>query len=276
MLYTSGTTGRPKGVLLSERNLAETAINFAILGEVDSQSSFLCESPMFHIIGMVTSIRPAFLNGASIAISDGFIPERTLARMADPALRISHYFCVPQMALSLRAADGFSPDSLKGLKAIFTGGAPHPAPQINAWLDDGIAIVDGYGMSEAGTVFGMLLDREIIAAKAGCVGLPTPRVQCRLVGESAEQVAEGEPGELQLKGDNITIGYWQHSTTRVLASSLWSALRMTSGAKSVAFSMCLNGPPSRRMRSRIFSAHGLRSTRFQRKHRPFLPCLVMA
>lgn len=209
MLYTSGTTGRPKGVLLSERNLAETAINFTILGEVDSQSRFLCESPMFHIIGMVTSIRPAFLNGASIAISDGFIPERTLARMADPALRISHYFCVPQMALSLRAVDGFSPDSLKGLKAIFTGGAAHPAPQINAWLDDGIAIVDGYGMSEAGTVFGMPLDREIIAAKAGCVGLPTPRAQWRLVGESGEQVAEGEPGELQLKGDNIAIGYWQ-------------------------------------------------------------------
>ena len=61
MLYTSGTTGSPKGVLLSDRNLTETAINSSLLCEVDSDSHFLAESPMFHIIGMVTSVRPPFL-----------------------------------------------------------------------------------------------------------------------------------------------------------------------------------------------------------------------
>lgn len=209
MLYTSGTTGKPKGVLLSERNLTETAINFALLGEVDTTSGFLCESPMFHIIGMVSSVRPALFCGARLVVSDGFEPQRTLARMADPELRISHYFCVPQMALALRAVDNFSADSLRGMKALFTGGAPHPAPQIRAWLDDGVSIVDGYGMSEAGTVFGMPLDRALIAEKAGCVGIPSPRIQARIVDHNNNPLPAGTPGELQLKGDNIACGYWQ-------------------------------------------------------------------
>lgn len=210
MLYTSGTTGKPKGVLLSERNLTETAINFTLLGDVSASSGFLCESPMFHIIGMVASVRPAFFCGARVVISDAFEPERTLARLADPVLQISHYFCVPQMALALRAARTFSAEKLRSMKAIFTGGAPHPAPQILAWLDDGIPIVDGYGMSEAaGTVFGMPLDTAVIRDKAGCVGLPTPRIQARIVDDAGELAPANVPGELQLKGDNITCGYWR-------------------------------------------------------------------
>ncbi len=215
MLYTSGTTGRAKGVLLSERNITETAINFGVLGEVDTESGFLCESPMFHIIGAITSVRPALLKGAHIVISDGFEPDRTLSRIADPLLAITHYFCVPQMALALRAATTFNPDQLRNLKALFTGGAPHPEAQIRDWLKDGIPIVDGYGSSEAGTVFGMPLDIDLINAKAGCVGLPTPRIQARIVDASGNVLPVGMAGELQIRGDNVTSGYWQrHEDTQ--------------------------------------------------------------
>lgn len=209
MLYTSGTTGSPKGVLLSERNLTETAINFSLLGEVDGESHFLAESPMFHIIGMVTSVRPPFLVGAHVSISDRFIPERTYSRLADRALKLTHYFCVPQMALAIRAVDGFDASRFGSLKAIFTGGAPHPEAQIREWLKDGVAIVDGFGMSESGTVFGMPLNRNTISQKAGCVGIPTPRIQARLVDDRDELAPVGSPGELQLKGDNIALGYWR-------------------------------------------------------------------
>ncbi|NIB43380.1 AMP-binding protein [Pseudomaricurvus alkylphenolicus] len=209
MLYTSGTTGKPKGVMLSERNLTETGINFSLLGEVDADSHFLCESPMFHIIGMVTSIRPAFLLGAHVSISDRFIPERTFSRLTDPEMRFTHYFCVPQMALALRDADGFDASKLSHMKAIFTGGAPHPEAQIRDWLNDGIAIVDGYGMSEMGTVFGMPIDRNLIDKKAGCVGFGTPRIQARIVDDNNQPVPPGVPGELHLKGDNVTRGYWR-------------------------------------------------------------------
>ncbi|PQA87678.1 AMP-binding protein [Hyphococcus luteus] len=209
ILFTSGTSGRPKGALLSERNLAETAINFSMLGEVTERSVFLCDSPMFHIIGLVTNVRPVLLRGGSLLISDAFIPDRTLERLADPALKATHYFCVPQMASMLRNDPSYDPEKLRGLTAIFTGGAPHPAANIRAWLKDGISIVDGFGMSEAGTVFGMPVDRKIIDRYAGSAGLATPRVQSRIVDADGKDVATGEPGELLLKGDNIAAGYWR-------------------------------------------------------------------
>ena len=209
ILYTSGTSGRPKGALLSERNLAETAINFSILGAVTENSVFLVDSPMFHIIGLVTNIRPALQRGGTILISDAFIPARTLQRLGDPALKVTHYFCVPQMASMLHSDPSYEPENLRGLAAIFTGGASHPAANIRAWLKDGISIVDGFGMSEAGTVFGMPLDREIIDRHAGSAGLATSRIQSRIVDANGNDVSVGEPGELLLKGDNVTAGYWR-------------------------------------------------------------------
>jgi fatty-acyl-CoA synthase len=209
ILYTSGTSGRPKGALLSERNLAQTAVNFGVLGRVSARSVFLIDSPMFHIIGLVTSMRPALMFGGAMLISDGFQPSRTLERLADPALGVTHYFCVPQMAASLRAQPGFDPARLRGLTAVFTGGAPHPAEDILAWVDQGVPIVDGFGMSEAGTVFGMPVDLDQIRAKAGCVGLPTPLVRARIVDGAEADCPAGAAGELLLRGDNIFRGYWR-------------------------------------------------------------------
>jgi fatty-acyl-CoA synthase len=164
---------------------------------------------MFHVIGLITNVRPALLCGGAILISDAFIPERTLERLGDPSFCVTHYFCVPQMASMLRADPAYDPNKLRGLKAIFTGGAPHPAASIRAWLKDGIPIVDGFGMSEAGTVFGMPLDPELLDRYAGSAGLATPRVQSRIVDTQDNDVPIGEAGELLLKGDNILSGYWR-------------------------------------------------------------------
>jgi fatty-acyl-CoA synthase len=210
LLYTSGTTGRPKGVMLSEGNLDETAHNFSELGAVTPDSIFLCDAPMFHVIGIVTNIRPALLQGAAFLVSDGFDPPRTLARLGDPALGVTHYFCVPQMAAALRADPAFDAARLRGLTAIFTGGAPLSGAAIQAWLSQGIAIVNGYGMSEAGTVFGMPVDRAVIAAHPGAVGHATARLQFRILDETGQVVAPGTPGELQLRGANVMQGYWRN------------------------------------------------------------------
>ena len=164
---------------------------------------------MFHVIGLVTSVRPALMQGGAVLISDGFQPARTLDRIADPTLGVSHYFCVPQMAASLRADPGFAPAGLRQLTALFTGGAPHPAEAIRPWLDDGIAVVDGFGMSEAGTVFGMPIDRAAIAARAGSVGIAPPGVQSRIVDAEDRDCPPGQPGELLLRGENLFLGYWR-------------------------------------------------------------------
>ena len=209
ILYTSGTSGQPKGVLLSVRNLSATAINFGLLGAVERGDAILCEAPMFHVIGLITCVWPFLMRGARILVSDGFVPPRTLARLGDPELAVTHYFCVPQMAATLRAEPDFVPARLSGLKAMFTGGAPHAPAAIRAWLADGVAMVDGYGMSEAGTVFGMPLAPGLIAARAGSAGLAAPGVATRIVDDAGADVGPDQTGELLLRGDNVTRGYWR-------------------------------------------------------------------
>ena len=219
ILYTSGTSGRPKGAMLSERNIERTAINFSLLGRVTPESRFLCDAPMFHVIGLLTNLRPALMRGASVLISGGFVPAVTLARLGDASLGVTHYFCVPQMAQALRAEPGFDAGKLKGLSAIFTGGAPHPPANIRAWLADGIAIVDGFGMTETGTVMGMPLDRQQIAERAGSAGIIAPGIQSRLIDEQGADCAPGVPGELWLKGENIVKAYWRRGPDSAAAFS---------------------------------------------------------
>lgn len=210
MLYTSGTTGRPKGVVLTEANLLANALNFAVLGEVTADSAFLIDVPMFHVIGMVTSIRPALMMGGKIVISRKFDPEVTLRRLSDPQLAITHYFCVPQIADMLRGHPDFEPDYFRGLKALFTGGAPHPEASIRGWLAYGVTIVDGYGMTEAGTVLGMPLDRETVARKAGSCGILPPTMDCRIVTTDGNDVEHGQVGELLIRGPNLFATYWRN------------------------------------------------------------------
>jgi fatty-acyl-CoA synthase len=219
ILFTSGTSGKPKGVMLSERAHRQTALNFSLLGQVAADSVILVDTPMFHIIGLITSIRPFIMQGATILVSDGFDPARTLDRLGDPDLGVTHYFCVPQMADRIRAEPGFRGEALSNLTALFTGGAPHPAAAIRAWLDAGVRVADGFGMSEAGTVFGMALQPDIILAKAGSAGLPTPSIEARIVSADGNDVGPGEAGELLLRGANLFSGYWRQPEATAAAFS---------------------------------------------------------
>ncbi len=209
MLFTSGTSGRPKGALLSENNIAETGINFGYLARVNNKSVMMCDAPMFHIIGLITSVRPPLMQGGTFVVSDGFEPERTLNRLADPKLAISHYFCVPVMADLMRADPSYSPDKLKGLTGLFSGGAPVAEAKIQNWVEDGVPFVNGFGMSEAGTIFGMPADIDLIAKRPGSAGITTSRVSARLVNADGNLCETGEAGEIQLKGANLCSGYWR-------------------------------------------------------------------
>ncbi|MFC3324348.1 AMP-binding protein [Mesorhizobium cantuariense] len=223
ILYTSGTSGRPKGVIVTERNAVATAVNFGVLGRVGNASVFLCDAPMFHVIGLITSLRPPLLQGGTVLISPGFDAGVTNRRLADPALGVTHYFCVPQMARMLRDHPDFAPSNWTALTAIFTGGAPNPAADINWWLAQGVRMVDGFGMTEAGTVLGMPVEADRIARKAGSAGLAAPTIRLRIVDNAGRDVAAGEPGELWLSGPSITSGYWNRpeETARAFTADGW-------------------------------------------------------
>ncbi|TPL85982.1 AMP-binding protein [Mesorhizobium sp. B2-3-12] len=223
ILYTSGTSGQPKGVVVTESNALATAVNFGVLGRVGNASVFLCDAPMFHVIGLVTSLRPPLLQGGTVLISPGFDADVTNRRLADPSLGVTHYFCVPQMARMLREHPDFAPSRWTSLTAIFTGGAPNPAIDVNWWLAQGIRMVDGFGMTEAGTVLGMPVEAGRIASKAGSAGLPAPTIGLRIVDDDGKEVAANEPGEIWLSGPSITPGYWNRpeETARAFTSDGW-------------------------------------------------------
>jgi fatty-acyl-CoA synthase len=209
ILYTSGTSGRPKGALLSELNIFYTTVNFALMNRVSVGSVILCDMPLFHIVGLISMTRTAWSQGAIVVISAGFDPALTLSRLGDPALGITHYMCVPQMAQTLRQHPNYKAECLSHLTALCTGGAPNPPALIQRYLDDGVTMADGFGMSEAGTVLGMpigSLDR--IAQKAGSAGLPGPTMRIRLVDDDGNDVGTDEVGEIWISGPNLSPGYW--------------------------------------------------------------------
>jgi fatty-acyl-CoA synthase len=209
LLYTSGTSGRPKGAMISESNAFFGCTNFVLGNDVDRHSVFLCDMPLFHTAGLYAAARTPLLGGGSVLISKGFDAALTLARLADPGLGVTHYFSVPQMAQRLWHEPGFDPATLRHIRIWAVGGAPNPPAQVERFVRAGIRMSDGFGMSETGSNFGMPMDDlELVIAKAGSCGLPYVAMQVRIADEDGKDVADGETGELWLAGPSITAGYW--------------------------------------------------------------------
>lgn len=223
LLFTSGTTGRPKGVMVTAGNTRASARNFALSVDIDASTVFLCDMPMFHVVGLFTVTNTVLQSGGTLLISSQFSAPDTQARIADPALGVTHYFCVPQMAQMLRRHPAFDPAPFRRLKALQTGGAPHSAEAVGAWHAQGVRCADGFGMTEAGTVLGMPpADFELLRRKAGSVGLPAVSMDVRLVDREGRDVGSDEVGEIWLRGPSVTPGYWRDpEATRAAFDDGW-------------------------------------------------------
>lgn len=209
LLYTSGTSGRPKGAMLSEENFFWGCANFIYGNDVTMRSVFLCDMPLFHVAGLQAAARVPLQAGASVLISKGFDPQLTLERLSDPSRRVSHYFSVPQMAATIWNQPGFEPEMLHGLVGWAIGGAPNPKAQTLRFANAGIKITEGFGMSETGANFGMPThDIEVLRRKAGSCGLPFATVEAKIVDDEGNEVPTGHVGELWLRGPCIASGYW--------------------------------------------------------------------
>lgn len=218
LLYTSGTTGRPKGVIVTAANADAAARNFRAVGEVTANAVVFSDLPMFHTIGLIAVARTTLMTGGTLVLADRFQPERTLATLADAALGVSHYFAVPVMAGALIDAPQFDPAALRHLQAIFVGGSPLSPELIGRYRDAGLLLVNGYGMSEAGTAIHVPIGHAAAQGSAGAVGLPAPEIEVRLVRDGGD-VPQGEVGEIWLRGPSVTPGYWRRPEETAAAFS---------------------------------------------------------
>lgn len=209
LLYTSGTSGRPKGVMLSEQNIFWGCTNLIHGNAVTTSSIFLCDMPLFHTAGLMAALRTPLLAGGAVLISEGFDPELTLQRMTDPALGVTHYFSVPQMAATLWQRPEFDAAKLHKIVAWAIGGAPNPKAQSERYLGAGVRISEGFGMSETGSNFAIPpFELDLMLAKAGSCGLPLMTIRAKIVDENSSEVPAGERGELLVSGPSVALGYW--------------------------------------------------------------------
>nr|WP_263327499.1 long-chain-fatty-acid--CoA ligase [Neobacillus sp. Marseille-Q6967] len=216
ILYTSGTTGNPKGVLLTHKNLNSNAENSAKHNETE-RGTTIGILPLAHVYGLtVTNI--CFLTGSSIVVFSGFDIKGIFE--AIEKYQVRSFSAVPAMIhalVSFPYADSYDTSSLEW---VGSGSAPLPVALLLAFEKKFSAkVYEGYGLSEAAPI--VTAHRKGIEIKPGSVGIPIPGVEVKVVDEHGFEVPAGEVGELLVYGDNVTPGYYlnEEESKRVLQDS---------------------------------------------------------
>ena len=205
ILYTAGTTGKPKGVLQTFGMVTYNALNIGLAIDLTSDDVTLNLLPCFHTGGLNMYANPTFHVGGTAIIQRAFEPGETLRLLAEEATAI---FGVSAVYLFLSQHPDFAATEFKRMRSWAGGGAPIPTTLLETYLARGIAIQFGFGMTETGpTVF--VMEKEFPRTKLGSVGKPQLYVDVRIVDRAGRDVAVGEHGELQIKGPGVTPGYWQ-------------------------------------------------------------------
>lgn len=221
ILYTSGTTGRPKGAVVTHGMNLWNAVNGAPLARLTPETVFLTVLPLFHTGGLNVFAWPAFHVGGSVVVMRAFDAGEALRLIADPATAVTHLFGVPANFQFMMQHKLFAETDVARLAYAGVGGAPTPDAILAGWAARGLVLQQAYGMTETGPLV-MMLDAADAERKAGSAGKPVLAVEVRLVGADGTPAGAGEVGELWVRGPAITPGYWrQEAATRAAIADGW-------------------------------------------------------
>jgi fatty-acyl-CoA synthase len=207
ILYTSGTTGRPKGVIISHGMNFWNSVHSMSLAGVARASVFLGLLPLFHTGGLNVFPYPVFQAGGMVLIMRSFDPGEALRLIGDPSVGITHVLGVPANLQFMGQHPRFAETDMSRLVFAGVGGAPTPDTILRTWQAQGAILQQGYGMTETSPLV-LVLDKEDAVRKAGSAGKPALHMEMRVVGEDGTDAPPGTIGELWVKGPNITKGYW--------------------------------------------------------------------
>jgi fatty-acyl-CoA synthase len=205
ILYTAGTTGRPKGVLQTFGMVFYNAVNIALPLNLTSDDVTLNLLPCFHSGGLNMYANPTFHVGGTAIIQRAFDASETLHLLSTEA---TAFFGVSAVYLFLSQHPDFEKTRFEKMRSWGAGGSPIPTSLLKLYYDRGIQIQFGFGMTETGpTVF--IMEENFLLDKLGSVGKPQLHVDVRIVDRDGQDLPPGERGELLIKGPGVTPGYWQ-------------------------------------------------------------------
>jgi fatty-acyl-CoA synthase len=204
LVYTAGTTGKPKGAVLTHANCFWTNLSFDLGSGVHEDDVVLQVLPQFHVGGWNVQALLAWLKGAMVVLERQFEPARVLRLIEEK--RVTTMMGVPPIYLFLTQTPGFDAADLSSLERAVVGGAPMPEALLATWAARGTAIVQGYGLTEAAPNV-LCLPPEDAVRRIGFAGKPYPFVEVRLSDE----------GELQVQGPNVFAGYWRNAEATAAA-----------------------------------------------------------
>ena len=207
ILYTSGTTGFPKGAIYTHGMAFWNSVNTATRLDITSQDHTLICMPPFHTGGWNVFLTPFLHHGASFTLLPKFEAGEVLHLLEEEKATV--FMAVPTMLKMMIDAPEYPQVTLKSTRYFIVGGEALPIPTIESWHKKGVLIRQGYGLTEAGPNI-TSLNHEDATRKKGSIGQPNFYVEYKLVDEDGKQVPPGQAGELLLSGPMVTPGYWQN------------------------------------------------------------------
>jgi acyl-CoA synthetase (AMP-forming)/AMP-acid ligase II len=206
IMYTSGTTGKPKGAVLTHGNMTWNATNQLLGLDMAQDERTLALGPFFHIGGLNGTVNPALLRGGCVVIMRRFDPAAMLEVIESQ--RVNSFFAVPTMLDAMAREPGFTTRDLSSIRSVAAAGAPLPLPTLRTWLDRGVTVQQAYGMTEAAPGC-TVLDSADAIRKVGSAGKPMFFTDLRVIRPDGSHCATDEVGEVVVSGPNIMAGYWR-------------------------------------------------------------------
>ncbi|MFE3575661.1 class I adenylate-forming enzyme family protein [Lysinibacillus sp. NPDC059133] len=215
MIYTGGTTGKAKGVVLSFNSVNWNAINTIISWGLNDSDCTLNYMPLFHTGGLNALCIPLLMAGGTVVIGDKFEAENALQAINQYKTTISLF--VPTMYQAMITTDYFKKSSFPSMNVFLSGGAPCPYPIHDAFFKKGLFFKEGYGLTEAGPN-NFYISREAAYLKKGAVGKSMQFNEVKIMNSAGESCAPNEVGELLVRGKHMFRFYWnnQQETEKIM------------------------------------------------------------
>jgi malonyl-CoA/methylmalonyl-CoA synthetase len=206
ILYTSGTTGRSKGAMLTHGNLLSNARVLKDYWGWRPGDVLIHALPIFHVHGLFVASHGALLNGSKMIWLGRFDPKLVIEKMAQATV----FMGVPTLYVRMLAEPGLGKEAARNMRLFISGSAPLLIETFNEWKErTGHTILERYGMSETIMLTSNPYDVQQGERRGGTVGFPLPGVQLRVRADDGQDLAAGEIGNIQVRGPNVFKGYWK-------------------------------------------------------------------